>query len=257
MVARPGQFAQIKAPGYFLPRPLSICDWTPSRLIFLYKVIGGGTQALSQAHPGEHLEILAGLGNGFDQALAGESPLLVGGGLGAAPLYALARRLAVKGRVTVALGFQGARDVILAEDFAALGAKVLVTTVEGDAGQPGPGHSGSRAGACSLPGVRLRPGTYAAGGKAPVSPGLVQPGGAHGLRAWAPAWAAPSIPLRGPSACAPTGRCFKGRNCYGKHPGKTSAPLPCPTRLWAPVAPLATGRSSPSITTSTAWLLFL
>lgn len=137
MAARPGQFAQIKAPGYFLPRPLSICDWTPSRLIFLYKAIGGGTQALSQAHPGERLEILAGLGNGFDEALAGENPLLVGGGLGAAPLYALARRLAVKGRVTVALGFQGARDVILAEEFSALGAKVLLTTVEGDAGQPG------------------------------------------------------------------------------------------------------------------------
>ena len=80
---------------------------------------------------------MAGLGNGFDEALAGENPLLVGGGLGAAPLYALARRLAVKGRVTVALGFQGARDVILAEEFSALGAKVLLTTVEGDAGQPG------------------------------------------------------------------------------------------------------------------------
>ena len=134
MVHCPGQFAQIRVDGFFLPRPLSICDWTPSKLMFLYKVVGQGTEALSEARPGAQLEILAGLGRGFDLTTAGDAPLLVGGGLGAAPLYGLARRLK---NATVALGFQSSHDVLLTDRFNALGARVLVTTVDASAGQPG------------------------------------------------------------------------------------------------------------------------
>lgn len=134
MVARPGQFAQVKVAGFYLPRPLSIADWTPSRLVFYYKVVGEGTERLSQMRPEGHLSILAGLGNGFTLEDAGEDPLLVGGGLGAAPLYGLARRLK---NVTAALGFQSEHDVILARELSDLGAKVLVTTVDGSGGQKG------------------------------------------------------------------------------------------------------------------------
>ena len=110
-VTAPGQFVNLELPGYFLRRPISICDWTASSLRLLVKEAGKGTRELVRLTPGTALRVLTGLGNGFAMDLAGSSPVLAGGGIGAAPLYGLARRLLEQGKApTVALGFRSKAD---------------------------------------------------------------------------------------------------------------------------------------------------
>lgn len=139
-VRQPGQFAEVAVPGKFLRRPISVCDWTPDSLTLLVRTVGHGTQWLEGAAPGTRLSLLLPLGNGFDVAAApaGARVVVAGGGIGIAPLYALARRLAAAGRqFTVALGFRAASDIFYADKFASHGWKVVVATEDGSEGVGG------------------------------------------------------------------------------------------------------------------------
>ncbi len=133
-----GQFVNIKLDGFYLRRPISVCDVEGNVLTLIYKVVGKGTEKMAQMTEGEELLVLTGLGNGYDLALSGDAPLLVGGGAGVPPMYLLCRKLVAMGKnVTVILGFGSRDEVFYEEKFAALGARVLVTTVDGSYGIKG------------------------------------------------------------------------------------------------------------------------
>lgn len=137
-ITAPGQFVNIQLPGKFLRRPISICNWTESALMLLVKVVGEGTRELVRTVPGTELDVLSGLGNGFDVRLGGPEPVLAGGGIGVAPLYGLARRLLDAGKSpTVVLGFRSGDDAFYLEEFAALGCRLLVATEDGSLGTRG------------------------------------------------------------------------------------------------------------------------
>ncbi len=137
-VTVPGQFVNILLDGFFLRRPFSVCDWEAGELTVLYKILGRGTKAMTALSPGTKLDLLTGLGNGFDMAPAGDRPLLAGGGVGIPPLYGLAKRLCAAGRRPVAaLGFNTAADAILLEEFRALGAETVIATLDGSLGLRG------------------------------------------------------------------------------------------------------------------------
>lgn len=134
----PGQFADISIPGLYLRRPISLCDVTDDKLTFIYKVVGVGTDAMSTMVPGQELDLLTGLGNGFDMSRSGDKPVLIGGGVGVPPMYYLAKQLIAQGRqVSVILGFNTADEVFYSQEFADLGANVTVTTVDGSLGTKG------------------------------------------------------------------------------------------------------------------------
>ena len=137
-VARPGQFVNLKLDGFYLRRPISVCDREGDTLTLVYKTVGKGTRAMAAMAPGATLNVLTGLGNGYDLAKAGEKPLLIGGGVGVPPLYWLARQLREQGKdVTVILGFNTADEIFYEAEFAALGCRVIVTTVDGSKGVKG------------------------------------------------------------------------------------------------------------------------
>ena len=137
-ITMPGQFVNLALPGRFLRRPISVCDWDARALTLLVRVAGAGTAELCAAEIGTPFDLLSGLGNGFDAALCSGTPILIGGGIGAAPLYGLARRMAESGRApAVALGFNTARDVFYLREFAELGCQVFLSTVDGSLGVPG------------------------------------------------------------------------------------------------------------------------
>ena len=137
-ITRPGQFAHILVPGKTLRRPISVCDVEGDVLTLIYKVVGAGTEAMSRMSGDEKLDVLTGLGNGYDMSKSGERPLLIGGGVGVPPLYLLARRLIEEGKaVSVVLGFNSADEVFYEEEFRALGADVTVATVDGSRGVRG------------------------------------------------------------------------------------------------------------------------
>ena len=136
--AVPGQFVNIALDGLFLRRPISVCDAEGDTLTLIYKVVGKGTAQMRDMRPGQKLDILTGLGNGYDLTISGEHPLLLGGGVGVPPLYLLAKKLISQGRrVTVCLGFNTASEVFYEDEFKALGADVCVSTVDGSYGQKG------------------------------------------------------------------------------------------------------------------------
>ena len=131
----PGQFVDLALPGHFLRRPFSVCDWDEGRFTLVVEQAGRGTALLRALPVGAELDVLTGLGNGFDLSRAGERPLLVGGGSGVSPLLGLARRLAETGVTPhVILGFPGREDLILLEDFYRLGLAPTVTTDDGSFG---------------------------------------------------------------------------------------------------------------------------
>ncbi len=133
-----GQFVNIKLDGFFLRRPISVCDCTDGLLTLIYKVVGGGTEAMSRMTAGDTLDILTGLGNGYDTSLSGDTPLLLGGGVGVPPLYMLCKRLIAEGkRPAVILGFNTKSEIFYEAEFRALGAEVAVTTVDGSYGVRG------------------------------------------------------------------------------------------------------------------------
>ena len=137
-VTRPGQFVNIQLPGRYLRRPISVCDCEPGRLTIIYKVLGEGTADMTQMQPGTELDVLTGLGNGYDLAKAGDAPLLLGGGVGVPPLYMLAKKLLARGKkVTAVLGFNTRAEVFGEEEFRALGCGVTVTTADGSYGVKG------------------------------------------------------------------------------------------------------------------------
>ncbi len=137
-ITAPGQFVNVKLNGFFLRRPISICDYDNSKIVIIYKVVGKGTAKMSLMQKGECLDLLTGLGNGYDLTKAGEQPLLLGGGVGVPPLYRLAKDLLAKGKqVSVILGFNTKSEVFYESEFRALGADVTVTTVDGSYGTKG------------------------------------------------------------------------------------------------------------------------
>ncbi len=134
-ITRPGQFVNLKLDGLYLRRPLSVCDLERDTLTLIYKVVGQGTALLRRMTPGQTISVLTGLGNGYDTALSGSKPLLIGGGVGIPPLYLLAKRLREEGKaVSAVLGFNTAREVFYEENFRALGCAVAVTTADGSYG---------------------------------------------------------------------------------------------------------------------------
>lgn len=137
-ITAPGQFVNIQLTGKFLRRPISVCDYDAQTLTIVYKVVGKGTEQMASMTTGETLDILTGLGNGYDLAPAGDRPVLLGGGVGVPPLYHLAKRLLALGKeVTVVLGFNTASEIFYEKEFQALGCKVFVTTVDGSYGKKG------------------------------------------------------------------------------------------------------------------------
>jgi dihydroorotate dehydrogenase electron transfer subunit len=136
-IERPGQFVNIQIDGLFLRRPISVNDVVGNELTIIYKVVGKGTELMSTMKDGE-LDILTGLGNGYDVSLCGENPLLIGGGVGVPPLYMLAKQLISQGKkVSVILGFNTKEEIFFEDEFKKLGADVHVTTVDGSYGTKG------------------------------------------------------------------------------------------------------------------------
>ena len=132
-----GQFVNIKLDGLYLRRPISVCDLDGDVLTIIYKVVGKGTEAMSKLNDGK-LDVLTGLGNGYDLSLSGDRPLLLGGGVGVPPMYLLAKRLIAEGKkVSVILGFNTKDEVFYKDEFESLGAEVTVTTVDGSLGVKG------------------------------------------------------------------------------------------------------------------------
>ncbi|MBR4994910.1 MAG: dihydroorotate dehydrogenase electron transfer subunit [Alistipes sp.] len=137
-IVRPGQFVNIELDGLYLRRPISICDWSDNTITIIYKVVGRGTEQMSRMTDGQTLDVLTGLGNGFNVDASGNHSLLVGGGVGVPPLYRLAKELLQKGgKVSVVLGFNTAKELFYVDEFKALGADVYVSTADGSVGVKG------------------------------------------------------------------------------------------------------------------------
>ena len=137
-ITRPGQFVNIELEGLYLRRPISICDWSETTITIIYKVVGRGTEQMSRMSEGEELDVLTGLGNGFDAYVECQKPLLVGGGVGVPPLYRLAKELIARGRkVSVVLGFNTSKEIFYADEFRSLGADVYISTADGSVGSKG------------------------------------------------------------------------------------------------------------------------
>ena len=133
-----GQFVNILLDGLYLRRPISVCDCQGDTLTLIYKVVGKGTAQMAAMTAGQTLDLLTGLGNGYDLSKAGDKPLLLGGGVGVPPLYMLARQLREQGKaVSVVLGFNTKDEVFYEQEFAALGCDVTVTTADGSYGVKG------------------------------------------------------------------------------------------------------------------------
>ena len=133
-----GQFVNIQLEGLYLRRPISVCDWDEKTLTIVYKVVGKGTEAMSKMAPGVKLDVLTGLGNGYDLTKAGANPVLLGGGVGVPPMYGCAKRLVAMGiKPTVILGFNVKDEIFYEEEFKALGCRTIVTTVDGSYGVKG------------------------------------------------------------------------------------------------------------------------
>ena len=137
-VTAPGQFVNIKLDGLFLRRPISVCDLGDDTLTIIYKAVGKGTEQMSRMLPGETLDVLTGLGNGYDLTQSGDQPVLIGGGVGVPPMYLLAKKLIAEGKkISVILGFNTKSEIFYEDAFKALGADVTVTTVDGSYGVKG------------------------------------------------------------------------------------------------------------------------
>ena len=133
-----GEFVNIAIPGYYLRRPLSVCDLEDGKLTIVYKVVGEGTKVLSEMKAGKELEVLTGLGKGFETSECREKALLVGGGLGVPPLLLLAKRLKAEGKkVCAVLGFNKAEEIILEKEFRGVCDEVVISTVDGSVGVKG------------------------------------------------------------------------------------------------------------------------
>lgn len=137
-ITAPGQFINIEIDGFYLRRPISVCDWDDKTITIIYKVVGQGTQAMADMPVGTKLDILTGLGNGFTVAKDSKTPLVIGGGVGTPPMYALTKELIKQGaKPTVILGFTSKDDVFGEKEFKDLGCEVYITTNDGSYGTKG------------------------------------------------------------------------------------------------------------------------
>ena len=137
-ITAPGQFINIEIDGFYLRRPISICEYDENTIKIIYKVVGEGTEVLAKLESGTKLDVLTGLGNGFKTIKCGDKPLLIGGGVGTPPMYQLCKNLINEEKeVTVVLGFNSKEDVFYEEEFKKLGAKVYITTADGSHGTKG------------------------------------------------------------------------------------------------------------------------
>lgn len=137
-ICAPGQFINIRLDGFFLRRPISVCDCVNNRLTLIYKVVGKGTEVMTSMTRGQRLDVLTGLGNGYTLSPAGQRPLLIGGGAGVPPMYYLAKKLLAQNiRPVAILGFNRQSELFYVEEFKALGVEVIVCTVDGSVGVKG------------------------------------------------------------------------------------------------------------------------
>ncbi len=131
-ITAPGQFINIQLDGFYLRRPISVCDWDENTVTIIYKVVGKGTAYMATLTAGKELDILSGLGNGFDTCASGENPVVIGGGVGVPPMFGLAKELLKEGKkVTAILGFNTKDEIFYEEEFRAIGCETVVTTVDG------------------------------------------------------------------------------------------------------------------------------
>ena len=136
-ITKSGQFVNIQLDGLYLRRPISVCDYSKKSLTLVYKVVGKGTEQLSKMEKGD-LDVLVGLGNGYDTELSGKEPVLIGGGVGVPPLFNLCKKLLAEGKKpSVILGFNTKDEIFYEEEFKKLGVNVYVTTVNGEYGIKG------------------------------------------------------------------------------------------------------------------------
>lgn len=137
-IKKAGQFVNIKLDGFFLRRPISVCDYTAEELLIIYKVVGKGTEKMSAMEKGEQLDILTGLGNGYDLTVKTEKPVLIGGGVGVPPLYKISKELKNQGkRVSVILGFNSEKEIFFEDEFKEIADRVLICTADGSYGIKG------------------------------------------------------------------------------------------------------------------------
>ena len=137
-ITAPGQFVNLKLDGFYLRRPISVCDSSEGRLTIIYKVVGDGTERMAATAPGAEWLILTGLGNGYDLDKSGDRPLLIGGGAGVPPMYMLCKELIKQGKKpTVILGFNTENEVFYKQEFTNLGANVIIATADGSVGVRG------------------------------------------------------------------------------------------------------------------------
>ena len=137
-ITAPGQFVNLKLEGLYLRRPISICDWDEDSITLIYKVVGEGTEKMTTLLPGQKIDTLVGLGNGYNTAKSGENPVCIGGGVGVPPMYGLTKQLLSEGKqVTVVLGFNTRDEIFYEQEFKALGAAVCVATADGSYGTKG------------------------------------------------------------------------------------------------------------------------
>ncbi len=133
-----GQFVNIKLDGFYLRRPISVCDVRENELTLIFKAVGEGTEKMAKAFPGDKFDVMTGLGNGYNLSRSGDTPLLIGGGAGVPPMYLAARKLAEAGKkITVILGFGTKDEIFYKEEFEALGARVIIATADGTEGVKG------------------------------------------------------------------------------------------------------------------------
>ena len=133
-----GQFVDLRLPEKYLRRPISVCDYDDTTLTLIYKVVGSGTEIMADLPAGTKLDVLTGLGNGYDTSLSGDRPVLVGGGVGVPPMFNLCKKLLAEGKhPQVVLGFNAASEIFLAEEFRNLGVEVHVATADGSVGTKG------------------------------------------------------------------------------------------------------------------------
>ena len=133
-----GQFVDLRLPEKYLRRPISVCDYDETTLTLIYKVVGSGTEIMAKLPVGTKLDVLTGLGNGYDTSLSGQHPVLVGGGVGVPPMFNLCKKLIAEGKQPqVVLGFNTGAEIFLADEFKALGAEVYIATADGSVGTKG------------------------------------------------------------------------------------------------------------------------
>ena len=133
-----GQFVDLRLPEKYLRRPISVCDYDETTLTLIYKVVGSGTEIMATLPVDTKLDVLTGLGNGYDTSLSGDRPVLVGGGVGVPPMYNLCKKLIAQGKhPQVVLGFNVEAEIFLAEEVKAVGAEVYIATADGSVGTKG------------------------------------------------------------------------------------------------------------------------